>query len=67
MELHELIEAVKAAVDKGALEALVLNELGLNLDKRKGLETLRAEVLSGLGVDGGEPAALALPEIEGEP
>ena len=79
MELHELIEAVKAAADKGELEALVLKELGLNLDKRKSLETLRAEVLAGLGVEGGEsapePAAPAsapspipeLPELDDEP
>ncbi len=78
MELHELIEAVKAAADKGALEALVLAELGLNIDKRKSLETLRAEVLAGLGAKGGEsvaePAApapapnpiLELPELEDE-
>lgn len=79
MELHELIEAVKAAADKGALEALVLAELGLNIDKRKSLETLRAEVLAGLGAQGGESAPepampvpaqnpiLQLPEIEDDP
>ncbi|SEJ46712.1 hypothetical protein SAMN05216201_10987 [Pseudomonas linyingensis] len=55
MELHELIEAVKAAADKGALEALVLAELGLNIDKRKSLETLRAEVLAGLNAADGDP------------
>lgn len=55
MELHELIEAVKAAADKGALEALVLAELGLNIDKRKSLETLRAEVLAGLGAASSDP------------
>lgn len=59
MELHELIEAVKAAADKGALEALVLAELGLNIDKRKSLETLRAEVLAGLGAASADPVPQA--------
>lgn len=58
MELTELIEAVKAAQDKAALEALVKTELELDLDKRKSLDTLRAEVLKGLGVtEGDEPGA----------
>ncbi|WP_347506196.1 hypothetical protein [Pseudomonas anguilliseptica] len=51
MELHELVEAVKAATDKNALEALVKAELSIDLDKRKSLESLRSEILTGLGVD----------------
>ncbi|MGP3789773.1 hypothetical protein [Pseudomonas sp. B392_1p] len=51
MELHELIEAVKAAKDKGELETLVKRELGIDLDRRKSLEVLRQSVLAGLGVD----------------
>ncbi|MGP9826893.1 hypothetical protein ACT048_20685 [Ectopseudomonas khazarica] len=55
MELNELISAVKAAKDKNELEALVKAELQIDLDKRKSLDTLRAEVLKGLGVEEGEP------------
>lgn len=58
MEIEELIAAVKAANDKAELEALVKRELELDLDKRKSLDTLRAEVLKGLGVaEGDEPGA----------
>ncbi|GEM_PF-2203793 len=49
MELAELIAAVKAAATKDALESLVKVELSLDLDKRKSLKALRAEVLKGLG------------------
>lgn len=49
MELADLIAAVKAAATKDALEALVKSELSLDLDKRKSLKSLRAEVLKGLG------------------
>lgn len=49
MELAELIAAVKAAATKDALESLVKAELSLDLDKRKSLKALRAEVLKGLG------------------
>lgn len=49
MELAELISAVKAAATKDALESLVKTELSLDLDKRKSLKALRAEVLKGLG------------------
>ena len=49
MELAELIAAVKAAATKDDLESLVKSELSLDLDKRKSLKTLRAEVLKGLG------------------
>ena len=51
MGLNELIEAVKAATTKDALESLVKQHLGIDLDKRKALETLRAEVLKGLGAE----------------
>jgi len=54
MELAELIAAVKAAATKDALESLVKAELSLDLDKRKALKTLRAEVLKGLGEDAEE-------------
>ena len=54
MELAELIAAVKAATTKDALESLVKAELSLDLDKRKTLKALRAEVLKGLGVDAEE-------------
>lgn len=50
MELAELIDAVKAAKTKDALEALVKAELAIDLDKRKTLKALRAETLKGLGV-----------------
>ena len=66
MELADLIAAVKAAATKDALEALVKAELAIDLDKRKALKALRAEVLKGLGetteeggdddTDGGEAA-----------
>lgn len=49
MELADLIGAVKAAATKDALETLVKDELSLDLDKRKTLKALRAEVLKGLG------------------
>lgn len=49
MELAELIAAVKTAATKDALESLVKTELSLDLDKRKSLKALRAEVLKGLG------------------
>lgn len=49
MELAELIAAVKTAATKDALETLVKDELSLDLDKRKTLRALRAEVLKGLG------------------
>jgi len=48
MELHELIGAVKAAMTKEDLADLVQKELGIGIDKRKNLDTLRAEVLVGL-------------------
>lgn len=51
MVLNELITAVKAAATKDALESLVKEHLGIDLDKRKALETLRAEVLKGLGAE----------------
>jgi hypothetical protein len=51
MGLNELITAVKAAATKDALESLVKEYLGIDLDKRKALETLRAEVLKGLGAE----------------
>ncbi|MDH0100112.1 hypothetical protein N7320_02130 [Stutzerimonas stutzeri] len=54
MELAELIAAVKAAATKDALESLVKAELSLDLDKRKSLKALRAEVLKGLGEDAEE-------------
>ena len=50
MNEQELIAAVQAAKDKDELEKLVLEELGISLDKRRGLETLRADILTGLGV-----------------
>ena len=53
MELKDLIEAVEAATTKDGLEALVLRELGIDVDKRKRLSDIRAEVLSGLGVEAG--------------
>ncbi|MCP9337641.1 hypothetical protein [Stutzerimonas xanthomarina] len=49
MDLADLIAAVKAAATKDALETLVKDELSLDLDKRKTLKALRAEVLKGLG------------------
>lgn len=48
MGLHELIEAVKAATTKEDLADLVQKELDVSIDRRKSLETLRAEVLVGL-------------------
>lgn len=48
MGLHELIEAVKAATTKEDLADLVQKELEVSIDRRKSLETLRAEVLVGL-------------------
>lgn len=49
MNEQELIAAVKAAKTKDELEALVKAELGIDLDKRRGLENLRADILAGLG------------------
>lgn len=66
MNEQELIAAVKAAKTKDELEALVKGELGIDLDKRRGLETLRTDILAGLGVtddaqeqggDTGQPGA----------
>ncbi|MBD9415924.1 hypothetical protein IB234_15280 [Pseudomonas sp. PDM16] len=51
MNEQELIAAVKAAKTKDELEALVKAELSIDLDKRRKLEDLRADVLSGLGAD----------------
>jgi hypothetical protein len=48
--MNELIAAVLAAKDKDELEKLVRDELGIELDKRRGLETLRKDILAGLGV-----------------
>jgi len=48
--MNELIAAVLAAKDKDELETLVRDELGIELDKRRGLETLRKDILAGLGV-----------------
>ena len=64
MELHELIEAVKAAKDKGELEALVKRELSIDLDRRKSLEVLRQSVLAGLGSDARAAVEEAAPEAE---
>lgn len=49
MNEQELIAAVKAAKTKDELEALVKGELGIDLDKRRGLDTLRTDILAGLG------------------
>ena len=57
MELNELIEAVQAATTKDGLEALVRDELGIDVDKRKRLSDIRAEVLQGLGVEQGSESA----------
>lgn len=66
MNEQELVAAVKAAKTKDELEALVKAELGIDLDKRRGLETLRTDILAGLGVaddaqeqggDTGQPGA----------
>lgn len=66
MNEQELIAAVKAAKTKDELEALVKAELGIDLEKRRGLETLRTDILAGLGVtddaqeqggDTGQPGA----------
>lgn len=67
MELEQLIEAVKTAKDKAELEAFVQTELQIDLDKRKSLETLRAEVLKGLGVEGGNEAESAAAGSGGQP
>lgn len=58
MNEQELIAAVKAAQSKDDLEALVKGELGIDLDKRRKLEDLRADILAGLGVtdDAQEPS-----------
>lgn len=40
-----LIEQLEAAKTKGALEALGKEHLGINADKRQGIETIRAELL----------------------
>ncbi len=40
-----LIEQLEAAEDKDTLEALGKEHLGVNADKRKGIETIRAELL----------------------
>ena len=64
MELYELVAAVKSAKTKSDLADLVSAELSLDLDKNKTMKSLRAEVLSGLGVteddnaDEGEPELL---------
>ncbi len=52
MNEQELIAAVKAAQSKDDLEALVKGELGIDLDKRRKLEDLRADILAGLGITG---------------
>lgn len=57
MELKDLIEAVESATTKDGLEALVLRELGIDVDKRKRLSDIRAEVLQGLGVEQGVESA----------
>lgn len=49
---EQLIAAVKAAQSKDDLEALVKGELGIDLDKRRKLEDLRADILAGLGITG---------------
>lgn len=71
MELYELVAAVKSAKTKSDLADLVSAELSLDLDKNKTMKSLRAEVLSGLGVteddgaDEGEPEVLIDPAAEG--
>lgn len=69
MELYELVAAVKSAKTKSDLADLVSAELSLDLDKNKTMKSLRAEVLSGLGVteddsvDENEPVVLIDPEV----
>ena len=71
MELYELVAAVKSAKTKSDLADLVSAELSLDLDKNKTMKSLRAEVLSGLGVteddsvDENEPVVLIDPNAEG--
>jgi pyruvate/2-oxoglutarate dehydrogenase complex dihydrolipoamide acyltransferase (E2) component len=70
MDLADLIAAVKAAATKDALETLVKDELSLDLDKRKTLKALRAEVLKGLGEtveEGGDDDADAGETASGSP
>lgn len=46
MQQQDILDAVHAAEDKNQLEALGRDLLGVALDKRKGLKTLRAQLLA---------------------
>lgn len=68
-----LIEQLEAAEDKDTLEALGIEHLGVNADKRKGIETIRAELmeLAEAQAEGGdaattEPQAASQPEPKPE-
>lgn len=43
--MSTLIEKIENAESKDDLEALGVEHLGVNVDKRKGIETIRAELL----------------------
>lgn len=64
LSIEDLIAAVKAAKTKDGLEALVKEQLGLDIDKRRALKDLRTEVLAGLSDDKVDEE---LPELEDEP
>mgnify|MGYP003406973899 CR=1 FL=1 len=48
MTASELIEAITLASDKNSLESLVASKPEIVIDKRKSLETLKAQVLDAL-------------------
>jgi hypothetical protein len=74
LSIEALISQVRNAKSKDTLEALVLTELGIDIDKRLPMKDLQAEVLAGLGADAEPAAPVAQPEapvaavasIEGE-
>ena len=49
LSIEALISQVRNAKSKDALEALVLENLGIDIDKRRAMKDLQAEVLAGLG------------------
>lgn len=64
MDTQQLIEQIENAEDKDALEKLGVEHFGIDVDKRKGKETIRTELLEradaaedGQASEAGEPAS----------
>lgn len=64
LNIPELVDKIKATTSKEQLEKLMQDELEIDIDKRRKLEDLKAELVDGLVSDTGDNTHQQLPNLD---